>query len=138
MARSVSEKIGVKENARTIFVNAESSVIAEMDFPKLDIKARLSSGFDYIHCFVTLQSELRKLFPKLKMHLKPAGMLWVSWPKSGQKESDLNIKNVIEIGYDHGLVESKTISVNSVWSAIKFTHPKAGKKYNNSYGKLKR
>jgi hypothetical protein len=34
------------------------------------------------------------------------------------------------------LVESKTISVNDTWSAIKFTHPKKGKVYKNSYGKL--
>ena len=58
-------------------------------------------------------------------------------PKSGQKETDLTITKVIKIGYDYGLVESKTISIDSVWSAIKFTHPKEGKEYNNSYGKLR-
>ena len=137
MAKTVAEKIGVKENSRTFFVNAEPAVVKEMNFPKLDVKTDLVSTFDYIHCFTKSQSELRKLFPKLKPHLDSSGMLWISWPKSGQKESDLNIKKVIEIGYDYGLVESKSISVNSIWSALKFTHPKTGKEYNNSYGKLK-
>lgn len=64
-------------------------------------------------------------------------MLWVSWPKAGQKGSDLTLTKVIEIGYNHGLVESKSISINNTWSALKFTHPKKGKIYHNSYGKLK-
>ena len=64
-------------------------------------------------------------------------MLWVSWPKGGKLESDLNIKIVIKLGYDFGLVESTALSVNSTWSGLKFTHPKKGKVYNNSYGKLK-
>ena len=53
-------------------------------------------------------------------------------------ESDLNLKKVIAIGYSHDLVESKTISVDATWSAMKFTFPKAGKRYRNSYGQLGR
>jgi hypothetical protein len=64
------------------------------------------------------------------------GALWISWPKAEQLESDLSLRKVIEIGYRNGLVESKTTGVDSTCSAIKFTHPKTGKKYNNSYGKL--
>jgi hypothetical protein len=64
-------------------------------------------------------------------------MLWVSWPKSGQEQTDLKLTNVIRLGYDYGLVESKSISLDKLWSALKFTHPKKGKIYNNSYGKLK-
>lgn len=77
------------------------------------------------------------MFPKLKSHLKQTGMLWVSWPKSGQEGTDLNLTTVIKLGYDYGLVESKALSVDAIWSALKFTHPKKGKAYNNSYGKLK-
>ncbi|GAB3529414.1 hypothetical protein GCM10027402_32720 [Arthrobacter monumenti] len=43
---------------------------------------------------------------------------------------------IIRIGYEHGLVESTALSVDSTWSAIKFTHPKPGKTYQNSYGTL--
>lgn len=53
-----------------------------------------------------------------------------------QHASDLSLPEVIRIGYNHSLVESKTISVNHTWSAIKFTHPRPGRQYNNSYGKL--
>ena len=50
--------------------------------------------------------------------------------------TDLVLPEVIRIGYRHGLVESKTLSVDATWSAIKFTHPVAGKVYKNSYGQL--
>jgi hypothetical protein len=77
------------------------------------------------------------MFPRLKKHLKPTGMLWVSWPKNGKLGTDLTLQTVINLGYKQGLVESKTISIDATWSAIKFTHPKKGKVYNNRYGKLK-
>ena len=63
-------------------------------------------------------------------------MMWVSWPKGGKSGTDLNIQTVIKIGYDFGLVESTCLSINEIWSGLKFTHPKKGKVYNNSYGKL--
>jgi hypothetical protein len=64
-------------------------------------------------------------------------MLWVSWPKGGKLGTDLNIKIVIKLGYDFGLVESTCLSINETWSGLKFTPPKKGKVYNNSYGQLK-
>lgn len=105
--------------------------------PSLDVASKLTGYFDHIHLFAGSESELKKKFPKLKAHLKPEGQLWVSWAKNGQLDTDLSLKKVIEIGYDCGLVESTSLRVNSIWSALKFTHPKKGKVYNNSYGKLK-
>ena len=136
MNKSVSQKLGVKQDMRTFFVNAPDRFAEEIELPKVELKSKLSGEFDYIHLFAVTQKEFHDKFSKLKSHLKPRGFIWVSWPKSGQKETDLNIKKVIEIGYNYGLVESKSISVNSIWSALKFTHPIEGKEYKNSYGKL--
>ena len=63
-------------------------------------------------------------------------MLWVSWPKNGQLETDLSLPKIINIVYGFGLVESTALSINNTWSALKFTHPKKGKVYNNSHGTL--
>ena len=67
---------------------------------------------------------------------RPGGMLWVSWPKGGRLGTDLTLPTVIAIGYDLGLVESTCLRVDDTWSALKFTHPKPGKTYRNSYGTL--
>lgn len=137
MEKSVSQKLGINENMRTFLLNAPEKFSDEIKLPNVDLQTKLTGEFDYIHFFVVTQKEFHENFKNLKTHLKTTGILWVSWPKSGQNETDLNIKTVIKIGYDYGLVESKTISINSIWSALKFTYPKEGKKYNNSYGKLK-
>jgi hypothetical protein len=131
------KKMGIKEGARAILVNAPAESIKAIDPSHLDLATKLTGKFDYIHLFTKSQEEFNKLFPRLKTHLKPTGMLWVSWPKNKKMGTDLTLTKVIELGYDHGLVESKTIKIDETWSAIKFTHPKPGKVYNNSYGKLK-
>jgi hypothetical protein len=129
--------MGVKENSKAIFVNAQKEAIENINLPTLDIQEKLKEELDYIHLFVKTQKEFITYFPKLKQHLKLNGMLWVSWPKGGKLGTDLNIKSVIKLGYDFGLVESTCLSINSIWSGLKFTFPKKGKVYNNSYGKLK-
>ena len=129
--------MGVKENSRAVFVNAQKEALENINLPTLDIQEKLKEELDYIHLFVKTQTEFITYFPKLKPHLKLNGMLWVSWPKGGKLGTDLNIKSVIKLGYDFGLVESTCLSINDIWSGLKFTHPKKGKVYNNSYGKLK-
>lgn len=137
MSKSVAQKIGAKEGMRSIFVGAPENAIPEINAAHLDLKKKLQGKFDYIHLFVQTQSGFHKQFPRLKKHLQPAGMLWVSWPKGGLNDTDLNIKIVIKMGYDYGLVESKAISVNETWSALKFTWPREKVNYKNSFGKLR-
>jgi hypothetical protein len=137
MAEPLPKKLGIKGGMRTMFVHAPSDVVEAMESPDLDIASKLTGRFDYIHFFAKSQLELEDNFSRLKEHLKPDGMLWISWPKNKQLETDLTMAKIIKIGYDHGLVESKCVSVDAIWSGIKFTVPIKGKVYNNSYGKLK-
>lgn len=134
--RSVAEKMGLKAGARAYFVNAPDTARSAMTLPDLDCPETLDGSFDHIHLFVTSAADMERRFPGLKKHIAPNGRLWVSWPKGGQQGTDLNIREVIRIGYACGMVESTALSVDEVWSAIKFTHPKPNKRYNNSYGTL--
>ena len=134
--KTVSQKMGIKENSLFLFINAPSDAIDVMKLPEIDIAKRLTGEFDYIHLFVKTQSEYKDKFPKLKPHLKLSGMLWVSWPKAGQLHTDLSLPKIINIGYGFGFVESTCLSINSIWSALKFTHPKKGKVYHNSHAEL--
>ena len=129
--------MGIKPGVRAIFLNAPVEAVEAIDLPSLDLENKLSGDFDYIHLFAGSQTELHESFPLVKGHLKKTGMLWVSWPKGGRQGTDLKLTNVIEIGYGYGLVESKNLSINTTWTALKFTHPKEGKIYNNRYGTLK-
>lgn len=135
--KTVAQKMGIKENSKTFFMNAPKDAIESIVLPDIILTKTLTGEFDYIHLFVTQSDEQLAVFPKLKAHLKLDGMLWVSWPKGGQLNTDLSLPKVIKNGYEFGLVESTCLSVNSTWSAIKFTHPKKGKIYNNSHAELK-
>lgn len=137
MAGAVSKKLGIQEGMRAMVVGAPSEALQAIDPPSLAHSDELTGHFDYIHFFVKSQQAFNDRFPELKAHLSPTGMLWVSWPKNRKLGTDLTLPIIIKLGYNFGLVESKTISINPTWSAIKFTHPKEGKVYNNSYGTLK-
>ena len=137
ISRNVSQKMGVKEGMRTFFLNAPQSVLEAINLPSLHVDSGIQGEFDYIHCFTKTQAEMDDSFPKLKRHLKPTGMLWLSWPKGKKLDTDLALPVVISIGYSHGLAESACLSVNVTWSGLKFTHPKKDKVCHNSYGQLK-
>ena len=136
MTRSVADKMGIKPGTRSLLVNAPDEAVGAMQLPGIDLGAG-GGTYRYIHLFVTTQAEMRRTFPKLKAQLAVGGMLWVSWPKGRAMGADLILPEVIRIGYDHGLVESTTLAIDGTWSAIKFTHPKPGKVYRNSYGTLR-
>jgi hypothetical protein len=136
MSSPVSQKMGIKAGTRAFFMNAPETARKAIELPELQVSEKLDGEFDYIHLFLISQSEMAEKFPKLKPHLKPGGMMWVSWPKGKKLGSDLTLPKVIEIGYNYGLVESTCLSVDPTWSGLKFTHPKKGKTYNNSYGTL--
>lgn len=134
--RDVSQKMGIKEGMLAFFVNTPQSALDAINLPTLNIASQLEGQFDYIHVFTITQAEMDDVFPKLKHHLKPTGMLWVSWPKNKKLNTDLVLSKVINIGYSHGLVESTCLSVDATWSGLKFTFPKKGKDYHNSFGQL--
>lgn len=134
--RTVAEKMGIKSAMRAILCNAPDDINNDLKLPDLTLETRLSGVFDYVHLFAIDNRKLDSIFPDIRNHVAATGMFFVSWPKAGQLGTDLNLKRVIAIGYAHGMVESTTLSINAVWSAIKFTHPKPGKAYKNSYGKL--
>jgi hypothetical protein len=134
MTRTVAQKMGLRPGSRAVLLGAPDSARDAMNLPDLDRRSSLRGQFDYIHLFVRTAAEMRRRFPRARAHLAPGGALWLSWPKG--QAGGLKLQQVIRIGYGFGLVESTTLRVDEAWSAIKFTHPKPGKVYRNSYGAL--
>lgn len=134
--RTVAKKMGIKQGSRAHLVAAPTPAVSALQLPPLAISPELDGQFGYLHLFTTSQACMEDSFPTLKRHLTTSGMLWVSWPKAKKLGTDLSLPTVIRIGYSHGMVESTCMSVDGTWSALKFTHPKPGKTYNNSHGRL--
>ncbi len=134
--RTVAEKMGIKPGWRTHVVGAPTGVLDTLGLPALDMVDERIGEFDYVHLFVKTQAGMRKVFPTLTSHLAAGGKLWLSWPKGRKLGSDLSLPKVIEIGYDCGLVESTCLRIDGTWSGLRFTHPRPGRAYANSYGTL--
>jgi hypothetical protein len=137
MAAPLASKLGLGREGRAFLVDAPDDVVeAVAAAGTLQVAKTMRGAFDHLHAFFVTSRALDAAFPRLKRHLAPGGALWISWPKAGGQGTDLNLKAIIAIGYRHGLVESKTVGVDATWSAIKFTWPRPGKVYRNSYGTL--
>lgn len=81
-------------------------------------------------------SESARAVMGLRDHLRPDGMLRVPRLRGGALGTDLTLQRVIAVGYGFNMVESTCLRIDEVWSGLKFTHPKPGRAYANSYGTL--
>jgi len=117
------KKLGIKPGFCLTFVNAPPDFVRALDLPPETIvqSPGAHQPLDFVLLFVKSQEELATKFPLSAARLKPAGMLWVSWPKkSSGVESDLTENVVRDIGLSAGLVDIKVCAVDDVWSGLKF------------------
>jgi len=116
----LAKKLGIKENFRVAFHRLPREVKAELLASLASCKSA-PSQLDFAMVFVRSQAELEKEFPRHAIHLAPAGMLWVSWPKKNSKvATDLDDNIVRQIGLANGLVDVKVCAVSEIWSGLKF------------------
>ena len=116
------KKLGIKSGFNIAIVNAPKDFSRDLKLPAdVIVNARKQNPIDCALLFVKTEKELLKEFGKLTARLKPAGMLWVAWPKkSSGVATDLSFTNVQAIGLESGLVDIKICAVNEIWSGLKF------------------
>jgi hypothetical protein len=115
------KKLGIKEQFRVAFVDMPASVKSELRDALTSCKVSTRGPLDYVHLFVTSQTDLEKAFVRFRPLLAPAGMIWVSWPKKTSGVStDVTENDVRRIGLVVGLVDVKVCAINEVWSGLKF------------------
>jgi hypothetical protein len=116
-------KLGIKAGATIAILNAPQGYERMLgELPKQVNRARGAIGrLDFVQFFTSKKRELERRFPKLERALAPAGMLWVSWPKtSSGVPTDLTEDVIRAIGLAHGLVDVKVAAMDEVWSGLKF------------------
>ena len=115
-------KLGIKSGFNVVFVNAPAGFVDTLDLPKdVVLRATARTPLDFVLLFVKSEKELKQKFSLLTARLKPAGMLWISWPKkTSGVQSDLDENVVRAIGLAKGMVDVKVCAVDNVWSGLKF------------------
>jgi hypothetical protein len=75
---------------------------------------------DVVQAFVTSQKQLEQVVPSLKPHLKPGGLLWVTYPKgTSALASDLNRDTIWKYAKTFGMDAVAMFAVDETWSAMR-------------------
>jgi len=85
------------------------------------LAGRSDASVDFIQLFVKTTRELEASVPAALKVLKHDGLLWVSYPKGSSKaKSDLNRDILWKLMEKHGMAGVSLVSVDDVWSAMRF------------------
>lgn len=116
----LEKKLGIKEGFQIDVIGAPPyySELFE-SFPAV-AEADAGAPKDFIHLFTKSEKELAELMPALRAQLKPAGMLWVSWPKKASKvPTDITEDTIRKHAFQYGMVDIKVCAVDQTWSGLK-------------------
>ena len=117
------KKLGIKDQFRVACMGLPPDVQTELksSLKTCEFAKEGQGSVDFAMIFVKSATDLMANFSRLAKRLKPAGMLWVSWPKkSSGVATDLTEDEVRRIGLAAGLVDVKVCAVSEVWSGLKF------------------
>ncbi len=124
----LAKKLGIKAGFNIVLINAPVhyfSLFTDLP-PDLTINNGELANKDFIHFFTKQKDEYLDLLPKLKGHIKPNGMIWISWPKKASKvATDITEDIIRNFAVQSGLVDIKVCAVDEVWSGLKLVIPVA-------------
>ena len=124
----LAQKLGLRDGQIVAFVGLPAAVehlasartfaaVERFDSWTADLGSR---RFDLIHAFTTRRADLEIGHPLLGAAIKPAGAIWVSWPKRAAKvPTDITEDVIREICLPLGLVDVKVAAVDATWSGLK-------------------
>jgi len=124
MANSpLAKKLLIKPGYRVIIINPPPGYIEALgELPEgVELAEKPTGKFDFVQLFVKDSAELNRFLKKAISAVKPDGLLWISYPKRTSKvQSDLNRDVIWDLLKQHGLVGVSLISIDNVWSAMRF------------------
>ena len=114
-------KLGIRAGF-AVHVNGAPSDYLELlgPLPEGVTFTRLSRTTDLVHVFSARKAELAQLLKTCRSKLRPAAVLWVSWPKKSAKvPTDITEDTIRELALPLGFVDVKVCAVTEVWSGLK-------------------
>jgi hypothetical protein len=120
------KKLGIKDGSAVSLIGAPPG-FAETELADLPPGATFAeasaSNLDVVVLFVEWMADLQAQFESQAQRLRPAGGLWVAWPKKASgRPTDLNENLIRDIGLAAGLVDNKVCAINDTWSGLRFVY----------------
>jgi hypothetical protein len=122
----LARKLGITGGSLVVLSSAPEGFEDVLAAPEgADVRRRLPPAgrraVDVAVVFTTARADLDHRFPRVAAAMRPAGGLWVAWPKrSSGVATDLTENVVREVGVAHGMVDNKVCAVTDVWSGLRF------------------
>ena len=86
----------------------------------MTVKRRAVGSADVVVQFVTRAGDLERRLDHLAAMVRPAGGLWIAWPKrSAGLATDMDDHVVRELALERGLVDNKVCAVDATWTALR-------------------
>ena len=122
MSGPLASKLYVKEGDRIAILNPPlgyGQIVGELP-DKVTITNSLEGEFDLIQFFVIKRKKLEEGLSQLKDALREDGLLWVSYPKGSQLNTNINRESIAAYARSLGLKAVTQVSVDHNWSALRF------------------
>ena len=123
------KKMKLKPGQRAAVVNAPDGYVKSLPPLPADVELAedLVGTFDWVQLFVKNQAELAQVIADVRAALKPAGTLWITFPKGSSKiQTDLTRDKGWESLQALDLKWLTLISVDDTWSAFSLRPYKPG------------
>lgn len=124
----LARKLGIAGGSSVVLLGAPDGLEDVLVPPEgASVRRRLPPAgrreVDVAVLFSTGRADLDHRFPRVAAALRPAGGLWVAWPKrSSGVATDLTENVVRAVGVAHGMVDNKVCAVTDVWSGLRFVY----------------
>ena len=123
------KKMKLKPGQRAAIINAPSGYVETLQpLPEeVELAEDLAGTFDWVQLFVKTQAELEQVIAHVRAALKPASMLWITFPKGTSKiQTDLTRDKGWDALQAIDLKWINLISVDDTWSAFSLRPYKPG------------
>ena len=123
------KKMKLKPGQRAAIINAPDGYLEALQpLPaEAEVAEQLVGTFDWVQLFVKTQAELEHVLLRVRAVLKPAGTLWITFPKGTSKiQTDLTRDKGWDALRALDLKWINLISVDETWSAFSLRPYKPG------------
>ena len=130
----IAKKLKIKPGSRITLMNAPADYPAALGAlpPDVEISLPLGGKFDWILLFAQDQEQLAQSIPMIAGRLRPAGLLWIAFPKGTSKiQTDLTRDQGWESVTQADLKWINLVSLDETWSAFSLRPFKLGEKHES-------
>jgi len=122
-ASSLVKKLQLKADQRAVIINPPPDYLDELgSLPEsVELAEHPEGSFDFVQVFAKDRSELERFLPSALQAVRHDALLWIAYPKGGVKAgTDLNRDILWNLVAEHHFSGVSLISLNEVWSAMRF------------------